>query len=216
MSTFNLNDATLVIVGAWNIAILDPQWIVRNALQVPPGTKIPVEMEVSMGIATNFRSKINDLFFMPSPDKFIINPSKENEELFRLADSAAINLYKTLSHTPIQAIGYNFTYILDADETYTIDITNCAGTEYPEIYKKIDAIARPETNIQHSLLLGTDDSVVLNIHYNTTSNNKLIKMNYHYQVNKDAKKIDEALGRFNSYYQHSKLMQSLLIRKEGN
>ncbi|KAF0143828.1 MAG: hypothetical protein FD156_2306 [Nitrospirae bacterium] len=213
MSTFKIEDATLVIVGAWNVAIIEPQWIVKNALQVPSGTKSPIEMEVSMGLATNFRSKINDLYFIPSNDKFIINPSKENEELFKLADFAAINLYRTLSHTPIQAIGYNFTYVLDADENYTIDIANCAGTNNSEFYKRINAIARPETNIQHSLLLGADDAAVLNVQYNITSSNKFLKMNYHYQVNKDAKKIEKALGKFNNNYQHATLVNSALTKK---
>ena len=160
ISKFVLEEATYVLVGAWNTAILNPKWIASEILKLPQGTSIP--MELAVGPAMSVRAKIADLYFIPSSDKLIINPSKEDEELFKLADTAINTLYNTLPYTPIEAIGYNFLYELEENEDFAVDI-NFEASRYNELYKTINASAGHESTIQHSLSLNNDAYVVLNL-----------------------------------------------------
>jgi hypothetical protein len=167
-------------------------------------------MELAVGISTNIRAKIRDLFFIPTAEKLIINPSKEKEELFQLADTAASALYETLPYTPITAIGHNFSYELEESETFSLSIdfsvSNCE-----ELYKNIDVKTGNNSLVQHSLFLSKDSYVVLNLSFKIIDDKKIISMNYHYLVNNDNNRIKHALGKFNQNYQHSKIITSQLI-----
>ena len=169
-------------------------------------------MELAFGISTNIRAKIRDLFFVPTAEKLIINPSKEEEELFQIADTAASALYETLPYTPITAIGHNFSYELEESETFSLTI-GFSASNCEEMYKDI---AKPGNNslVQHSLFLSKDSYVVLNLSFKIIDDKKIISMNYHYQVNNDNNRIKHALGKFNQNYQHSKIITSQLITKE--
>lgn len=171
-------------------------------------------MELAIGTSINIRAKIEELFFITTAEKLLINPSKEEDELFKLADTAASDLYKTLPHTPIEAIGHNFSYTLEEDEAFPIDLdsqfSNCKDS-----YKNIDAMIGPTSSIKQALLLKDDAHVILYITYTITKEKSILSMNYHYKVDNDCDKIKHALSKFFINYQHSKLTNTKLITKEN-
>ncbi len=169
-------------------------------------------MELSIGISTKIRAKIKDLFFIPTPEKLIINPSKEEEELFKLADKAASTLYDTLSYTPIAAIGHNFSYELEENEAFSIDI-NFGAVNFKDIYNEISASPDNSSFIQHSLYINDDTDVVLNLSCKIIDGKRYLSMNYHYQVNNNNEKIRNGLSKFHKNYIHSKITNSKLIRR---
>ncbi|MCK5506162.1 MAG: hypothetical protein KAJ10_13440, partial [Thermodesulfovibrionia bacterium] len=204
-------EATAVVVGAWNVAILNPRWIATEILKLPMSTAIPMELGVGPGISV--RAKIADLFFVPASDRLIINPSREEEALFKLTDQAIENLFEVLPHTPIEAIGYNFLYSLDDDEDFAIDV-KFEASNYDALFKKFNASAGQESVVQHSLVILDDSYVVLNLQMKILGKKKLLVFNYHYQAKNDKARIKQAINKFYKNHRHSQdSLSSLIIRR---
>lgn len=177
-------------------------------MKCPPKTN--VEMELAVGTALQVRAKIKNLFFLPSADKLIISPAEESEDLFKLADTAASELYKTLPYTPIEAVGYNFAYELESGESFSLPV-DFSGVRNKDVYKNIGASASSVSLLQHALVPEDDTAAVLNMSYKIAEEKKLLIMNYHYQVQNDGDKISHALGTFLKNYRHSKAVSSKMI-----
>lgn len=211
MSKFLLNEATYVVVGAWNLAILNPRWIASEILKLPEGTQFPIEMAI--GPSISLKANISDLFIVPGSDRIIVNPSKEDKALFKLADKVVNDLYATLPYTPITAIGYNFVYELEEDEAFAIAM-NFDAAQYGDVFKTFGAAAGSASMVQHSLALYEDAYVVLNLVQKIEVRKKVVSMNYHYQINNDKEKVKHSLNKFLSNYEHSQTVISKLIKKE--
>lgn len=192
------------------MAILNPKWIASEILRLPKGTS--VDMELGIGPALSVRAKIADLYFIPSNERLIVNPSKEDEKLFQLVDKSIDDIYRTLSYTPIEAIGYNFLYELEENENFVMDV-DFEASHYDKIFATIKASAGTESVIQHSLSLSEDAHVILNLQHKISAKRKFLTINYHYQTNNDKERIKNSLAKFYLNYKHSKLIFSKLIKK---
>jgi hypothetical protein len=201
------------MVGAWNLAILNPKWFANEIMNVPKGTKFEIEMGV--GPTMQLRAKIEGLIFIPSADRVIIAPAEENVDLIKFADSSALKLHTILPYTPIDGIGYNFTYELEENESFAgaVDFS----TEYnKEAYKKFNGSAASTSTMLHSVKIADEPSVVLNLTYRIVEGQLSLIMNYHYSIGFDKEKVKDALGKFYRCYEHSKLVSSVLIAEEVN
>lgn len=208
ISKFILKDATCVIVGSWNLAILNPDWLSNTLFELPEGTEIPVE--VSVGPFTVFKANIKDLFIVPKPNKLVVNPAREDDKLFELADQMVLKLYDLLPYTPVEAIGHNFTYELDDSEKFSIG-SGFVSSGYEDIYKTIGASPGADSRLQHSVLL--KEGTALNLAFIQSQETRAIHMNYHYE-GKVSEKIRFALGRFYEDYRHSKSIETALITRK--
>jgi hypothetical protein len=211
ISRFITQDATLVMVGSWNLAILNPKWFADQIMHVPPGTQFKVEMAV--GPTLQLRATIDGLIFIPAIDRVIMAPREETDELIRLVDNAAVDLYKKLPYTPIEAVGYNFTYELEEHEAFS-GVVDFRTEVYEEVYKKLDCKSASTSTMLHSIQIG-DEPGLLNLTYKIAEGRKALVLNYHHPVEFSAEKINSALGKFYANYQHSKLVSSILITKAG-
>ncbi len=170
-------------------------------------------MELGVGPGISVRAKISDLFFVPTSDRLIVNPSREDEDLFKLADNAIENLYNILPYTPIEAIGYNFLYVMEDTEDFAIDL-KFEASNYNALFKGFGASAGSESVLQHSLVLLDDEYVVLNLQMKVSGNKKSIAFNYHYQASNDKTKIEQALNKFYKKYKHSQdTISNLIVRR---
>lgn len=103
---------TVVVVGAWNAAILkDPTWVTRYVLGLQPGVEIEGKKHVS--VEKNGAQKeiyeFADLIWSVSGARleFFRGNAKHNEKICAAIENLAI----TLPHTPILAVGVNFSYV---------------------------------------------------------------------------------------------------------
>jgi len=166
---------------------------------------------MALGTAVNLRTKIKDIYFMPTSEQLIINPSLEESALFKLAEEAAATLYETLPHTPVRAVGYNFSYELERKEDFLLDV-GFTPSKYKDLFKSINAKPGDALIVQFPLALEEDKDAVLNLTLKVTGVNKALSMNYHYQVDGDPEKTKRALNKFHKNYLHSKALQSSLIK----
>ena len=190
-------------------------WLAQKIFDLPQDAQLPLELSGGiLGIPTYFRAQIKGLYIIPTAEKFIINPSKEEEGLFELADIAVSKLYDILPHTPILALGHNFSYEIEGDEAFSLDF-DLSASRWEKTYKNIGASPAPEALIQHSLNLSGDPFVILNVSFKIIGEKKFLNLNYHYQVDNDSDKIKNALSKFHQNYKHTKLISATLIIEKG-
>lgn len=107
------SDATsIVVVGNWNPAILQPNWIAQNVLGASPAD-VQVEMEFSTMPGAPPRYRMRDLRFVPNYDKLIVYPDSEDAVRLNSCADAIQRILELLPHTPVRAAGINFEYFDD-------------------------------------------------------------------------------------------------------
>lgn len=104
---------TLVLVGAFNPAILTPEWIARNGLGLEPGVDFQVEMLAPLGVAAPARYSFNGISYSATLRNvtFYLDPNaiQAGEQTL----TAAANILQQLPHTPIAGLGFNFAFLVE-------------------------------------------------------------------------------------------------------
>lgn len=98
---------SIVLAGKWNPAIITPPWILANLLE--DNQQIEIEFSLSFDIPSRF--KINNITISPSIDRIILVSNDGSDESLELIELIAIKLCNILSHTPLVAVGINFSFI---------------------------------------------------------------------------------------------------------
>jgi hypothetical protein len=178
---------------------------------MPEGTKF--DLEIGIGSTMKLRAIIGGLIFIPAADKIVIAPVKENPESIKLADKSALELYDFLPHTPIDGIGYNFTYQLEKNEFFS-GAVNFSSEQNEKKYQKFGGTAASTSTMLHSVKVADDPDVILNLTYQISEGEHSLQLNYHYSIKPKPEKAKDALGKFYKSYEHSKQVSSVLITKE--
>ncbi len=105
----DLRVPTIVISGAWNPAIFQPGWIARHLFEVPEGTKKLLAEVVTNNGERQIRYLDNvGISVVYERIEFFINSL--DDECISTCEKAAINVLKTLYHTPVGPFGLNFQF----------------------------------------------------------------------------------------------------------
>jgi hypothetical protein len=113
-----LDQWTIVIVGSWNLAILHPEWVGNQLLELPE-----VEVEMVVGpIRPQYRISSPALTIIPRAGQVIFNPRQNTPEALAAAEHAATNLLDKLGRTPVNAVGINFGYQEEAPSVQLADL----------------------------------------------------------------------------------------------
>lgn len=99
---------SVVILGAWNRAILTPSGISKRLFKLPEGT--PLQVHVPLDVLAPFRVIHNDLSVMAGSDRLIINPDKPTFAKMGEAMKLGWTALDSLPETPVSAAGFNFKY----------------------------------------------------------------------------------------------------------
>jgi hypothetical protein len=92
----------IVIVGAWNYAIFNPQWVSKYLFD---GNEINAEVAVNTGYS--YKISYKDIIFFVIENKLIITAKKPNDEVLTEMETLAYKIADFLPHTPVQAFGFN-------------------------------------------------------------------------------------------------------------
>lgn len=120
-------DWNLVVLGAWNVAILTPNWIAGNLFQLPPGT--PVEIQVPMDGLGPTRVVHDGTFVSPSPSQLISGPLEPSARGLTRSAALVTRAINELSRTPMRAAGVNIRFRFD---TVPESITTLLQSELDE------------------------------------------------------------------------------------
>lgn len=119
----NIEDRnTLVLVGAWNPAILSPNWIAREVMGFAADRNFDVNVEFPFGkIAAGqpVRMSFEGITVLAAPDKLMFFLSDGGQVQKSIGTAAAI--LRLLPHTPITAFGFNFSFLAEKPSQKLLD-----------------------------------------------------------------------------------------------
>lgn len=107
-------ETTLVIAGAWNPAVVTPEWLLRYGLEQAagaPAARIGALIPAGIGLVVDMpRYTIEDMTFSVRPDALVLQVAECTEEAFDRLERVAANILQNLSHTPVGGLGCNFDF----------------------------------------------------------------------------------------------------------
>ena len=104
------SDWTHVLVGSWNVAILNPQWIGQKVF----AGNGPLQVELSVGgPAPSLRYHFQDISIIPAPTQLIVATRNATEAAVAQASSVASRILELLPVTPITGVGINFGFVAE-------------------------------------------------------------------------------------------------------
>ncbi|MEP7198107.1 MAG: hypothetical protein ABI851_16435 [Saprospiraceae bacterium] len=116
---------SIVLVGKWNPAILTPLWLGSNLFDDKPS----IEIEFSLNFDVPTRYRVKNIIIAPGIDRVQLLSIDNSDESLSLMESIAIKLCRTLSHTPLVAVGINFAYIEQKHNDALLPLMNFADAD---------------------------------------------------------------------------------------
>lgn len=174
-------ETSLVIVGAWNPAILRPDWMAREVFRFQEGAQAPVTMEFAMVPGAPPKFTMADISFVPMKDRLILYPKETTSTALAYVEAKALEILAQLPHTPVVALGENFEFF---DESPTRDQMRVFEVEDPLVQRCTLPFERSTTTITSSLKL---ENCTLNLTQSLSGSILSVKFNFHYENNRSTK-----------------------------
>src|ERR1041384_1472480 len=97
---------SLVLVGAWDIAILTPDWLTKH---LGASGSVQIEFPISNPLMP-LRYTLNGVHMVVSRERVVLAPSADDPEILRRMESFSKSILTVLTHTPVSGIGINFEF----------------------------------------------------------------------------------------------------------
>jgi hypothetical protein len=184
-----IQNSNLVIVGAWNPAIITPSWLRQQFPDLLPGDEVQAEFVVLPAVSMRF--KLNDIQIDPSNGRLTLSAAIEDEGRFGLLPRLAHAISDRLPHTPVIAVGFNFVFRTQADRRLAVDrFLDELGQD--RFYADLGLAARVGRQVTHSFALPQS---TLNLTYEYKPDATTMMFNFHHNVT-TGQQVREALARF--------------------
>lgn len=174
----NFRKPTLVIIGAWNEAILSrPEWLGRYAYDYEEGAPVEalqVYEENPVTHLTRLIQYIEDIGFFVERGRLSIflNVDHNFENIFTSLEEKVIRVVDTLHHTPIGGYGVNFSFEVPSPSEDLL-----GSFETADNIKKKYAVKGEK----HSLALELVENVTLNLIKENLKDRVILDFNYHHE-----------------------------------
>jgi hypothetical protein len=171
----------VVVVGAWNVAILNPEWLGRNLFK---DSNVQVEIPIGGQPVALMRVTSAGVRVLTAPDRVIFSPVKIDDGSLRRVEECAVDLLRQLPHTPLVAIGVNFKFV-EADPGEHL-VTHFRDPD-------VDAIVRlgfVSEGVSQTRHLRFADDRTLNLKTRLAGNRLELDFNFH----RDVKTVDDAMN----------------------
>lgn len=201
-------ESNLVILGAWNIAILQPNWFLKHFKEFKKEEKIPVEFLASTN--PRMRFKLNDILICPENGRLTLFPQNNSIENLNFITKISSGVCEKLYHTPITATGNNFIFELEENESHVMD--NFLDTEKQnDYYENIGLQNFNNRSFTHSFSFS---NYILNIAYNNKLKDKtILTYNFHYET-KTKEAILNAINSLVKNFERASELNSKLIERK--
>ncbi|GMV22743.1 MAG: hypothetical protein AMXMBFR57_26920 [Acidimicrobiia bacterium] len=98
----------VVVVGAWNMAILSPDGVSKRLFDLPGGT--PIQLEVALDRPGRFKVSHDGILVVPASNRLEIAPEACVLEELKKAAAIGQRAVEKLPETPVTAAGVNIRY----------------------------------------------------------------------------------------------------------
>ncbi len=165
----DLREPTVVIAGAFNPAIFGVGWVASEMFGIADGEQVEATMVADMVQQTQ-RAYIGKVGVMAEPLRLSVFVDDLDEATTNLAEAAIIKAAEALPHTPVAAIGINFSFTVEEPDKDIVDILRSGdGLE------RIGPIIQSEINSR----LQIEPTVQLNFSRSIVSDVLVMRFNYH-------------------------------------
>ncbi|MCP4137354.1 MAG: hypothetical protein GY754_40680 [bacterium] len=197
------DNPNIIILGAWNTAILSPNWLKEQFPDIIDDKT--VKIEAGFGINSNFVFHIDNIKIIPSANRLIFVAKSGEEPTYKKIKALATGIIELLPHTPIISVGHNIAYnIQDHNiKIFTDAILNNENNFY-ETNLDQELVAR---NIKHSIAA---EKHLLNIEYKIEREIKIINLNFHYDIN-SFEMLIQSINSFEENVQYSNTIIKKLV-----
>lgn len=133
------DNISLVIAGAWNPAILSPNWIAEKAMDRPVNAEFQVQVALpvmNLGFsAVRPQLAFEGISVCAEPNTLTFRLSYEDVENANLGVTTAARVLELLPHTPVSGFGFNFSFCFDDPNPAlleTFNSTNFLAEDVPD------------------------------------------------------------------------------------
>lgn len=105
----DLSGWSIVLPGAWNPAILTPDWVAEKIF----GDRSPVQVELGFTIGSDERVitfSERHVMLRISAARLAVMPTMLADNALRVTSEVAVKVLQVLNHTPVHAAGVNFVF----------------------------------------------------------------------------------------------------------
>lgn len=168
-----LENWSLVLVGAWNTAILTPDWLTKQV-----DATGPVQIELPIGNPMMpLRYTLSGVHLVPMRDRVVLMPSSNEDAVLTGLEMFARKILAALAHTPVSAVGINFEFI---ENTPSDDLKSLFETADRDRIAAADFVVSA-TEIKRQLRLGSDGVVNFSLTRHESSD-VVVGFNFHRDV----------------------------------
>jgi hypothetical protein len=122
---------SVVIIGAWNRAILTPSGIATRLFLLPVGTA--VQVLVPLDAVAPYQVRHNDITVVASSDRLLVHPEASTYEGLASAMEVVRRALDDLPRTPMSAAGYNLRFKSEGPvEVLTRLLTHSCDDEFSD------------------------------------------------------------------------------------
>lgn len=115
-------ETTLVLAGAWNPAIVTPNWIAQYVLGFPKDKEFKVNLQMpvqALGVLPRY--SFEDLTINAQPDSLIFLMHAGRHDQVQKSFTVARGILSLLVHTPLSGLGINLAYTLASSDGPLVD-----------------------------------------------------------------------------------------------
>ncbi len=200
--------SNLVIIGAWNVSIINPPWLYDqfpNILKNKGECTTFIKMVPSTVYQYNFDQAIVEL----SSSRITLIPKSDNQKSLSFISRLGLSIYDRLPHTPVIAVGHNFIYkVGKKDALSIIKILEDRKAEFFLNSINSDNIIEKEAKYSFAF---TDHH--LSISFIDKNDIISVSLNYHYPI-ESRLNIEKAIQDLIVNYKDSKIIYNSLVGVE--
>lgn len=112
----DLKGWTTVLAGAWNPAIIRPNWLAKHVLGKAEGEETPVEVRLAIDFDERrlYRFTTEGFGLTVERGRITVSPLVYSRDSLVAADRVAVRILRCLPHTPLEAVGLNYWFTNEA------------------------------------------------------------------------------------------------------
>lgn len=196
-------ETSLVIAGAWNVAILTPDWVLKYGLQKKGEERVQIFFPAGPGTVFEFpRYALEDFSFVVRPEALILSPPELAPPKLKIVEDAAARMLDVLKHTPVTGVGHNFQFRDEKPLPQHLAVFTAARQDIAD--KIPDGWTSAASTLATSFMNATGN-VVVNIQRAFDAGIVTIKFNFHYPVSS----VDQALEILRGEKGHACMSENL-------
>lgn len=175
--------SNFIAIGAWNPAIVQPQWLKKEFPTLIPER---FNVQVVAGVVSAFKIEFLDEFVLdPNGGRLVFIPKKLNDVTLKKIAELGRGIQHLLNHTPITAAGCNFVFRLEADEFFKLEKIE-TDEDIEGLYENIEGGNLISRSISHGI---SQEDHTMNVAYEFKGQAKLLRINFDYQQPEKAMQI---------------------------